>query len=227
MRQSGMNYVLIFDSCEDRTLFEFKDILENSEAYHVKILFGEYGSPGLARNAGLEKVASNWVVFWDADDFPHPEALCETIENVDQSKVDLVVTQYDTIKFGSSKSSSLVSQTNTKLKLAINPGIWRIIFNVNHVKGFLFKQFRMGEDQLFIAQFMTSKPRILFSNVKTYSYSLEVPGQLTGNRDAIKDLRLTFLSIIILIVKSNVNKIFLSLMALRQLLTIFKKTLQD
>ena len=83
----------------------------------------------------------------------------------------------------------------------------------------------MGEDQCFIAQFMTSNPRIIFSRETTYSYFQGVPGQLTSNKIAKTDLKLTFFVLIKLIVNNRENRFFLATMAFRQSLGILKQAL--
>ena len=224
-KQSGMSYVLVFDSCIDQTVNEFREILESRDAYHVRVLIGNYGSPGFARNAGLEEVKSDWVVFWDADDVPDPEVLLKTVKSLNQVKIEMIVTQYNRSLYNSNQSPVSNSRTYSKFVLALDPGIWRIIFKVNNAKRFRFEEFRMGEDQCFIAQFMTSKPRIVFSRATTYSYFQGVPGQLTSNKTAKTDLKLTFFVLVKLIIKNRDNRFFLATMALRQSLGIFKQLL--
>lgn len=217
-----MDYVLVFDSCNDQTLDEFEEFLNNPDRKNVKFLTGNYGSPGSARNAGLESVESEWVVFWDADDVPHPNVLHEEVQNVDQNRIDLIVTQFSTFKFNELSRTSSASTTKTKLGLVVNPGLWRIVFKTRQAKKRPFRTFRMGEDQLFLAEYLTFNPRIHFSSKETYLYAQEVPGQLTGDKNAISDLSLTLKSVLKLISASKSNRFFLVVMASRQFATVAK-----
>ena len=217
-----IDYVLVFDSCNDQTLVEFDEFLNNPDKKNVKFLIGTYGSPGSARNAGLEIVESEWVVFWDADDVPYPNILHEEVQSVDQNRTDLIVTQFLTFRFNKLSHTSSASTTKTKLGLAINPGLWRIVFKSRQAKKMPFRTFRMGEDQLFLAEYLSLNSRIHFSSKETYLYALGVPGQLTGDKNAISDLRSTLKSVLKLISVSKSNRFFLVVMAARQFATLAK-----
>jgi hypothetical protein len=132
------------------------------------------------------------------------------------------VTQFSTFKFNELSRTSSASTTKTKLGLVVNPGLWRIVFKTRQAKKRPFRTFRMGEDQLFLAEYLTFNPRIHFSSKETYLYAQEVPGQLTGDKNAISDLSLTLKSVLKLISASKSNRFFLVVMASRQFATVAK-----
>lgn len=222
----GIHIVLVFDSCRDNTLREFEEILKNRETSDVEVIIGDFGSPGAARNAGLAKVQSEWVVFWDADDLPDPSALIKVIDKVDSNFFQMIVTQFSSADFKTSALFRTVSSTHGKLHLALNPGLWRIAFKADRAKKLVFQEFKMGEDQLFLAEFMATRPRILFSPIQTYLYSLNTPGQLTGSLKAKLELRQSLKALIKLMIIRRTNLAFLGLMFFRQLLSLFKSIFQ-
>ena len=225
-RTNGIHVVLVFDSCRDNTFKEFEEILKNREILDVEVIIGDFGSPGAARNAGLAKVQSDWVVFWDADDLPDPSALTKVIEKVDSNLFQMIVTQFNSVDFSTNVLCSTASRTRGRLSLAINPGLWRITFNTDRAKKLAFQEFKMGEDQFFLAEFMATKPRILFSPIQTYLYSLNTPGQLTGSIKTKLELRQSIKALMRLIIKNRTNLSFLGVMVFRQSSSLVKTAFQ-
>ena len=223
----NIKFVLVFDSCNDGTLREFSEIIENCEKLNVQAIYGEFGSPGIARNAGLHFVDSEWVVFWDADDNPNPDALVECVNTLDKKKFDMIVTQYSKTDFLSEKKLGRVSETRHKYQLVTNPGIWRIVFNARLAKEVSFPEFRMGEDQCFLAEILSKKPNLFFSPRITYSYSVGSPGQLTKNQLAKLELKRTITFTLRQALRTKHNRLALGLMAARQIVSLAKVRLLD
>lgn len=218
----NINFVLVFDSCDDGTVGEFDAILENCETLKVQAIYGEFGSPGFARNAGLKLVDSEWVVFWDADDFPDSGALLDCIYGLNEKNFDMIVTQYSKTDFLSQEKISRESDTRHKYQLVVDPGIWRILFNTCFVNEVRFPSFRMGEDQCFLAEILSKNPNLFFSSQITYVYTLGSPGQLTRDPRARLELKSAIRFTIRQALKTRHNRLALGLMLVRQMISFSK-----
>jgi glycosyltransferase involved in cell wall biosynthesis len=221
-KAKNIEFVLVFDSCDDGTVGEFVAILENCVKLNVQAIYGEFGSPGFARNAGLKLVNTKWVVFWDADDFPDPFALVKCTSTLYKDNFDMIVTQYSKVAYLSQEKLGKASHTRHKYQLVVNPGIWRVVFNAHFVKQVWFPRFRMGEDQCFLAEILSKNPNIFFSPQITYAYTVGSPGQLTRDPQAKLELkgaiRFTFEQAL----KTKHNRLALGLMAGRQTASFLK-----
>lgn len=222
---SDIHFVLVFDSCDDGTLREFGAILENIEKLNVNAIYGEFGSPGVARNAGLQMVNSEWVVFWDSDDCPEPKVLVECIKSLDNNRIDMVVTQYSKFGYLSQELLGRTSDTRHKYQLAVNPGIWRIAFSTRFIKDVRFPRFRMGEDQCFLAEMLSKGPNLIFNSLATYTYTVGSPGQLTQDPQAKLELNHALKFTIRKFLKTKHNRLVLGLMASRQIISFLKMRL--
>lgn len=185
-----IDVIIVHDFRENRTQVELETILKNIQSDKFKIISGQFGSPGAARNAGLRLVNSEWVGFWDSDDLPEVRNAFEEILVSDES-VDVIVGQFSLVDLNDRENQGKTSSTHSLDSLAVNPGLWRILFRYTTVEKIEFPETRMGEDQIFLNRLNLGKLQIKFSNKVFYHYFTGVTGQLTSNRIAINDLRET------------------------------------
>ena len=157
----------------------------NFENKHV--IVGNFGSPGLARNAGLSLVATPWFCFWDSDDQPNIEIIIELIKNKNDSNCEILVGNFERcsvdkeLKYPTRNPGSISS-------LAIDPGIWRMIFRSLQILPAQFENFRMAEDQLFLLDINFSERNICFSTNLIYSYMVDGFSQLSKNKSALMEI---------------------------------------
>jgi hypothetical protein len=83
--------------------------------------------------------------------------------------------------------NSIDTKTGNICDVAINPGIWRILFPKTTVGSLRFSDKHWGEDQLFIAQ-----AELLINNARIvphffYNYQTGVSNQLTQNQKNVND----------------------------------------
>lgn len=178
--------VLVHDYRDQETESELTEI--SNSLKHVSLISGRFGSPGAARNAGLDKIDSRWVAFWDCDDRPSVQSFMRMIEL--GSHREILVGDYQAFEEGASYFEHIV-RTGGKdpmVSLMSNPGIWRIAFRQSAIHGVLFQPLKMAEDQLFLYEVLSRDPSVSFHPEVVYGYRRGLPGQLTLNRAAMKDL---------------------------------------
>jgi glycosyltransferase involved in cell wall biosynthesis len=171
--------IVILDCFSEEDVIKFnKALAKNKNSEMIMIKSGIYRSPGLARNAGIEISSSKWITFWDADDFPDPEAISIAVEKYGSEQIPII---------GQFQINSIKTKTENISDVAINPGIWRIIFPKYKITTLRFSDRLWGEDQLFIVQ-----SELLIDNIRIvpdyfYNYQTSINGQLTQNEQNVND----------------------------------------
>jgi len=183
--------VIVHDYRDSETEKQLISILKSLNSRKIEFLSGTYGSPGAARNVGLEHVATKFVCFWDSDDLPYPQSILSELERHSED-FDLYVGQYVRSSNLPADLNSIKTFDSSLQDIAMNPGLWRMVFARDFISDLRFKTMRMGEDQLFIAEVVSLKPRISFTNRLFYNYFVGHPGQLTRSQDAIIELVYAF-----------------------------------
>ena len=171
---------------------QLEQILKVSKIKNYKILLSNAGNPGGTRNIGLNNLTSAWVTFWDCDDMPNPKEF-QILADETQLKGKLIgvgsymVTSFSHIEL--LEENILQPNFDQSMKqIALNPGIWRFIFNKEILKDIEFANLRMAEDQVFLAKILSQSPEINISDKVIYNYCVGNSSQLTYNSNSIADL---------------------------------------
>ena len=189
------------------------------------ILSVEERNPGGARNFGLTHTSSPFVAFWDSDDEPNQTRIIEAIKEnkLSQYKFDIIVGQYE---IAENEDIKLISfdRDITPLDLALDTGIWRMVFRREFLNGIVFPSLSMAEDQLFILRLLLKDPILKTSNATFYKYYKKSSSQLTSTRDAFSDIPLAMKLSASLIREVNTSKKFylIRIFYLRQALSGLK-----
>jgi len=189
---SDFQIIIVCDTCTDGTSDEIRQIQGSLTSVDIEIIEGVFGSPGNARNAGLQRAGNDWVIFWDSDDIGEPMNLLHGVTRYSNQSVDAVVFGFEIYEGKKVKTSwnDWPSGYERCLELlTLDPGIWRICFKKASIMNLKFPELRMAEDQIFINDFMQDAPLVVFSNFKIYNYFVSVGGQLTSNKKALRDLK--------------------------------------
>lgn len=149
---------------------------------HEKFIIGKFGSPGLARNAGLDECQSDYIIFWDVDDEPNVKGTISLLNYVISNEGDVGVGNWVF------RDSPDKLQGISPLSVGISPGIWRFLFRREFIRDLRFSPLKWGEDQLFILQTLAKSPKILACESAVYAYTKYVQGALTTDSKNVIDL---------------------------------------
>ena len=203
-----------------------EELIEISNTYrNIRIIEGYYGNPGFARNAGLEICSGKLVVFWDSDDEPNVKNFLLSLEVMHQFQSDLGVATYavcNEITLLSRESNPWSNELAKDFQsIALNPGIWRVIFSRELLNGIRFNPLRMAEDQIFLCEALIKARNVRFIDSLNYTYFTGSSQHLTRDSRALQDLLPAFKQTKELL-KTNDRKelsTFLNTVAARQLIS--------
>jgi len=182
-----LKLILIHDIADIETGPALVKFIDYFKDYNLTLVEGVFGSPGHARNVGLGLVASNWIAFWDYDDKPDLESIFSSIIEAE--------IEYDVL-IGEFTVRNIIKNTVTKLKvtnpsfksIAMNPGVWRMVFKYNILQDLKFTNLKTGEDHVFLSDMKLAERKIKFIPKVFYEYSIGGENQLTNKKTALMDL---------------------------------------
>jgi glycosyltransferase involved in cell wall biosynthesis len=215
---NNIKVILIHDFQDTDTSKELNELIDSIRTQQIVLLEKHFGSPGLARNAGLALADTKWCCFWDSDDVPNIE---KTMSNIDISRLgtEVIISNFEMV---SGQKSTIVKHYSDLNHVALNPGLWRMVFQTELVKGKKFLDLRMGEDQIFLLDIDISKRNVEFSKEITYSYITDIEGQLTNQANLNSLSALSIIEKSVLNANYTVNR-FLSIVYLRLFLSALKR----
>ena len=179
--------ILVLDSEDDETHARVNEILVHFNMVSIKVVSGLFGSPGVARNAGMKVASAEWLAFWDFDDFIIPHRWIEMCVNA--SGCELAIGSYEVLNIADgSIKKQIILESETPLLIALNPGIWRMVFQRESLSNIQFSNFKMGEDQLFLVEYKFYEKKIYIHKDIVYRYVKGHPNQATLNRKLMADL---------------------------------------
>ena len=94
IESSDVEVILIHDYRDQATADELIEIIARYKSGRLKLIEGNYGSAGMARNAGLNIATGRWIAFWDSDDLPEALVVVNTIEEGDFDGLDCLIGKF-------------------------------------------------------------------------------------------------------------------------------------
>lgn len=201
-------FIIVLDGAPvsiSRELQEF-----SSKHSNVRIVYSHARNPGGSRNLGMTEAKSEFLVFFDADDsFNTVEIFKGLEEATNQPEATIFRFTVDGKSIGESKIHNSESK-NTSIQMLSNtltnfPGIWRWVFRTESLAESKFLELKMGEDIVFLINFLKVERRIEFSPRVVYNYNLNLPAQLTKSKTAKQDLLIAFKTAVAVISNSETN----------------------
>ena len=211
-----IEFILVQDGDDVGTSDELKHL---AMKYRVRVLQTVVNSPGLTRNLGLDAASALWIAFWDSDDRGNPSNLIAAVRS-SPSSANVVIGSFEWCDSAGAILKSYPCEESLE-KVAINPGIWRFVFKHDYLANRRFRPFKMGEDQLFIADLALKEEEIHYSPLIIYKYTQNNGNQLTKQRSAIQDIQLSLNELDVRIAHFGLEKYGYILRA-RMALTAFK-----
>ncbi len=186
---AGLKVIVVHDMADVSTEDELRRMFLNQDQTNLSLLTGVFNSPGGARNAGIKRVETEWVTFWDADDWPIVENLIKLYELVEGADADLGIGGYADTSSVRQSVSRLHRNDSLDLNLiALTPGIWRMIFRTQIVAGSPFQHLLLAEDQILLSDIQITRRKVVSLNAIIYNYFSGNPTSLTGDSRRTKDL---------------------------------------
>jgi glycosyltransferase involved in cell wall biosynthesis len=162
---------------------------------HENTMFAEgfFGGPGPARNYGLTLADAPYVAFWDSDDVPELCSQIRMLQVIYKSDFDVIIGGYSRRNLGTDQINFKSPKPETWEKdVALELGIWRMIFRKSFLQQVQFPSIRLGEDQVFFLRVLQLSPRVFAFSERVYEYTSNTGKQLTSKKSIrILDLRLT------------------------------------
>ncbi len=213
--------LLVHDIQDSDTTIELKHLVKKHKYLDIDVIEGTFGAPGLARNAGLENPLAEWTAFWDADDLPNPK---DVLEEISRASADVEVIIGNFTVLSPHGIASIKHEAKIEI-VALNPGLWRMIFRSSILESIYFSSTLMGEDQLFLIDLGLGSRKILFSNKFFYQYYRGFPMQLTSTQESVNDVEKTLKSVAARFKKNErLKNSFSEIIFLRLLVTTIVRT---
>lgn len=218
----SINIVIVHDIQDPRTSTDLGKLVKKYDHLAIQLIEGTFGSPGLARNAGLKSSRSAiWTAFWDADDVPNPREVLTVTAEVD-AKYEVIIGNFTVDSPGGVTAFKHHEQIEN---VALNPGLWRMVFHSSVLDGVEFCDSRMGEDQLMLIDLNLGSRRIHFSGKNFYQYFQGNPMQLTSSQDSINEVQKTLTLVYKRMLKNHrLRNKFSEIVLLRLLITTIFRT---
>jgi glycosyltransferase involved in cell wall biosynthesis len=213
----GIEVVIVHDEQDSVTGSEIEEIVKSLNSELVSVITKSVFSPGRARNLGIERATGDWICFWDSDDRPLPEVFLSMVRDAKSRGQEMALGKFRRVN-GDKNEIFGTSET----EVGRMPGIWRFAFKKECIDGLAFPAYRMGEDQVYLAEVIVHYEVFFKYDEIVYEYVCGNVDQLTKSRKAILDLEFAIEDLLIRIsqssIKNRIHLIFLS----KQILTILK-----
>lgn len=223
VKKYSLEVILVHDQTFLNVGPELQELLQSVNSSKVNLIHGIFGNPGSARNAGIRVATGSWVGFWDSDDSPNIENIFAAIK-ISQEYDEILVGNFLVFDIKTMRYRTPINNLYGINSVAMNPGIWRMIFRMQTICDTKFPNLKMGEDQVFLSRLNFGMRKLRFVESIFYQYNVGGNSQLTGSRLALKDLPLAS-AIILEHAKMAERKqsIFDQQLVFRQQITIMKK----
>lgn len=172
-----LEIILVDNNSKDGSFEYIKSIAEKDN--RVKAFTEGKQGPNFARKAGFDIATGDYILFCDADDYMHEDAVEKFVNEIEKNDSDVVIGNYCEIKRNreiiKEKKGIINNQTNTNLKehkdiIHIKPALWNKIFKKDIIKDDFFITSFIGEDMVITISSMMLANKITYINNIVYDY---------------------------------------------------------
>lgn len=192
VRNQGIQVIIVHDERDEKTGLELELLVSKHNIPGISLITGQFGSPGSARNAGLNLAEGRWIAFWDSDDVPLVGKFIQMIEAAESNGSMICIGGFKVInEFTGDEVNRSIPPVNFDFLnsyLQRNGGIWRFGFRETAIKEIIFPPLSMAEDQVFLVRAKVTSRQILSYQEVVYEYSVGSGSHLTKNRNVMADL---------------------------------------
>lgn len=184
-RNTPINIIIVIDSPDVAS--KMPDKYLNLISSRILVVSGNYGSPGLARNAGVNSAQSEWVCFSDADDAPNVLNLYLMAKQIQDTSYDLAIGNIKIIDKNTQKETEYISNSELK-SIYIMPAFTRMIFRRSWVQSIAFTDIKIAEDIVFLDRYLRGNPVVFFSGINVYTYFIDKNDRKLKYADCYDDI---------------------------------------
>lgn len=171
----GFQIVLVLDEVPE----EEEQSLDLREYSDVVVVRGNFGSAGMARNAGLSRANQDWVTFWDCDDWPNAVEVNGLLEDTKRNCKEVGLGAYSILDLALPDMRKVSGEYDWVRDFIKYPGIWRFVFLRKIVEQIRFSNEVIGEDLEFLSEIFARNVSIHISDRLVYTYVVNSSDQLT------------------------------------------------
>jgi glycosyltransferase involved in cell wall biosynthesis len=183
-------FLIVFDSKNSKISETNQDRFSTVTSSNFEVIIGKYDSVGSARNAGIDRVKTDWFSFCDADDTVIFENYIQLLGQISESEIDLIIGSYSVVNRGVKVPKiNKIEMSENRYEFSRSPGLWRYIFRTSKVSNVRFPPINMAEDQVYLSRIFGINPKVGLSTKSIYEYSLGVSGSLTSNLSQILTIK--------------------------------------
>lgn len=190
--EKEIKVILVHDYKDQETSDELKALIRLINSDALVFIEGKFDSPGLARNAAMSSIDSEWVAFWDSDDLPEVSKTLNLITGGIIEKKKILVGSFSKVKITNPEAIEHIyfrgSQDSWINQISKSPGLWRFVIHRSRLRDVPFSEIRMGEDQLLIEELLEHSEDFFFCNESIYTYYVGYQFQATRNTSAKADI---------------------------------------
>lgn len=155
--------ICVDDGSTDGTMAILEEYAKKDDRIQIIKQANQYA--GVARNNGLKHAKGKYVVFWDGDDFFHPEALYKLYEQAERTSADIVVC--GAYKYNNSTHMTTTAGTYTYLKRKYLPE--QEVFSKKDLPEYIFNfTANVPWNKLYKRQFVLDN-QLFFQNSRSYN----------------------------------------------------------
>ena len=197
---------------------------------NVKVIHKENGGVSSARNVGIENATGDYISFVDGDDFLDTNHFDEILEDIKKTNSDLIIHDYyvefenSFYKYRKNKIQKEFKKEESIKELlsggVIGNNLFDKAFKKSKIGNVRFdSEIRIGEDLLFIYQFLENIDKVSARSIATYHY-IQRTGSAMNSTFSDKFFDIIKVSEII---EKNIQEKFPNLLEYANALSIYSK----